>query len=55
LSGVDGRTLSQVSAHTASYSGSDTLRTAVALVNEQADQLVAQLASDYCGQSGIKH
>lgn len=55
LSGVDGRTLSQVGAHTDSYSGSDTLRTAVALVNEQADRLVAQLATDYCEHSGIKH
>jgi hypothetical protein len=54
FSGLDGRTVSQVGAHTDSYSGSDTLRTAVALVNEQADRLVAQLASDYCRQSGIK-
>ena len=55
LSGVDGRTLSQVGAHTDSYSGADTLRTAVALVNEQADRLVAQLAADYCGHLGTKH
>jgi hypothetical protein len=55
LSGLDGRTLSQVGAHSDSYSGSDTLRTAVALVNEQADRLVAQLAGDYCRQTGIKH
>ncbi|MEO7206415.1 MAG: hypothetical protein ABI356_12340 [Steroidobacteraceae bacterium] len=55
LSGLDGRTVSQVGAHTDSYSGSDTLRTAVTLVNEQAERLVAQLASDYCSQSSIKH
>ena len=55
LSGLDGRTVSQVGAHTDSYSGSDTLRTAVALVNEQADRLVAQLAGDFCRQSGTKH
>jgi hypothetical protein len=55
LSGLDGRTLSQVGAHTDSYSGSDTLRTAVALVNEQADRLVAQLAGDYCRQTSTKH
>jgi hypothetical protein len=54
LSGLDGRTVSQVGAHTDSYSSSDTLRTAVALVNEQADRLIAQLASDYCRQPGIK-
>ena len=55
LSGLDGRTVSQVGAHTDSYSGSDTLRTAVALVNDQADRLVAELASDYCRESGIRH
>jgi hypothetical protein len=55
LSGLDGRTVSQVGAHTDSYSGSDTLHTAAALVTEQADRLVAQLAGDFCRQSGIRH
>jgi hypothetical protein len=55
LSGLDGRTLSEVAIHTDSYSGSDTLRTALALLNEQADRLVGQLANEYCSQSGIKH
>lgn len=55
LTGLDGRTLSEVAVHTDSYSGSDTLHTALALVNEQADRLVWQLASEYCSRSGIKH
>ncbi|HEX3395826.1 MAG TPA: hypothetical protein VHS76_03930 [Steroidobacteraceae bacterium] len=54
LSGLDGRTLSEVTVHTDSYSGSDTLRTALALVKEQADRLVGQLAGEYCSQS-VKH
>ena len=48
LSGVDGRTLSDVSAHSDSYSGDDTMSTALALVRERADPLVAQLYNDYC-------
>jgi hypothetical protein len=48
LSAVDGRVLSDVSSHSDSYSGSDTLGTALALVREQADPLVAQLYNDYC-------
>ena len=35
LSGIDGRTLSDVSAHADSYSGSDTLVTAIDLVNSR--------------------
>jgi hypothetical protein len=48
LSGVDGRVLSDVSGHSDSYSGNDTLATALALVREHADPLVAQLYNDYC-------
>ena len=48
LSAADGRVLSDVSAHSGSYSGSDTLGTALDLVKEQADTLVAQLYNDYC-------
>lgn len=49
LSGTDGRVLSDVSTHSDSYSGSDTLATALDLVKDQADPLVAQLYNDYCG------
>ena len=48
LSAADGRVLSDVSAHSGSYSGSDTLSTALDLVKQQADTLVAQLYNDYC-------
>jgi hypothetical protein len=48
LTGVDGRPISDVSAHADSYSGSDTFGMSLTLLNEQADQLVAQLYNDYC-------
>lgn len=48
LSANDGRVLSDVNAHSGSYSGSDTMSTALQLVKEQADLLVAQLYNDYC-------
>jgi hypothetical protein len=48
LSGVDGRVLSEVHAHADSYSGTDTLATASALVRERADPLVAKLYNDFC-------
>ncbi|HMK85622.1 MAG TPA: hypothetical protein VK437_06675 [Steroidobacteraceae bacterium] len=48
LEGIDGRLLSEVHAHADSYSGSDTLATALTLVREQADPLVAQLYNDFC-------
>ena len=48
LSSADGRVLSQVDGHTDSYSGSDTLGTAFALIRAQADRMVAQLYNDYC-------
>jgi hypothetical protein len=48
LTAADGRVLSQVDARADSYSGSDTLGTAVTLIREQADRMVAQLYNDYC-------
>ena len=48
LTGMDGRVLSDVGAHVDSYSSDDTLNTAVALVREQADLLVARLYNDFC-------
>ena len=52
LESAQGRTLSEVEAHADSYSGSDTMRTAAAIVREHADELVAQLYNDYCGKAG---
>lgn len=48
LSGISGRVLSSVDAHSESYSGSDTLHTALAIMRERADPLVAQLYNDFC-------
>jgi len=54
LSGVDGHILSDVSARSDSYSGTDTLHTALVLVKEQADPLIARLYNDYC-REGAGH
>jgi hypothetical protein len=51
LSTASGRVLSDVSAHSDSYSGTDTLATALDLVKEQADPLVAQLYNAYCNST----
>jgi hypothetical protein len=48
LSTAGGDVLSEVSGHSDSYSDTDTLRTALALMQEQTDPLVAQLYNDYC-------
>jgi hypothetical protein len=45
-----GRPISHVSATADSFAGQDTLAAALALVQEQADLLVARLYSDYCRQ-----
>ena len=48
LSSIDGSILSNVSTHSDAYSGSDSMSTALALIRERADALVAQLYNDYC-------
>ncbi len=52
LSTSGGSPLSDVSTHSESYAGADTLGMALTLVKEQADQLVAQLYNDYCRKAG---
>lgn len=52
LVSANGRTISNVTARDDSYSGTDTLGMALTLVNEQADEAVAQLYSDYCRSAG---
>jgi len=47
-----GRIVSQADAHSASYAGTDVARMALTLVNEQADEVVATLYSDYCRNAG---
>ena len=49
-----GKTISSVAAKADSYSGTDTLGMALTLVNEQADEVVAQLYNDYCRLAGKK-
>lgn len=52
LTDASGRTLSQASAENASYAGMDTSGMALTLINEKADEVVAQLYSDYCRKGG---
>jgi hypothetical protein len=47
-----GRIISEADAHSASYAGADVSRMALTLVNEQADDVVATLYSDYCRLAG---
>jgi hypothetical protein len=48
LTSAGGRLLSHVDARSESYSGSDTLRRAQILVEEQAGEIVGHLYHDYC-------
>jgi acid stress-induced BolA-like protein IbaG/YrbA len=53
LTGSNGRVISNVDASSSSYAGADTQRMALTLVNEKADEVVAQLYSDYCRNAGL--
>ncbi len=53
LTGADGRMVSQAAAKNASYAGADVGGMALTLINESAEEVVAQLYSDYCQKSGI--
>lgn len=54
LTGANGKMISQASAESASYAGHDTSGMALTLINERADEVVAQLYSDYCQRAGIR-
>jgi len=54
LTGANGKTLSHVDRRSESYAGADVDGMALTLVNEQADEVVARLYSDYCTNSGAK-
>jgi hypothetical protein len=54
LTGSNGRTLSQAAAANESYAGRDVLGMALTLLNERADEVVAQLYSDYCRGAGTR-
>ena len=48
LTGANGRIISEVTASSSSYSGTDISRMAATLVGEQIDEVVAKLYGDYC-------
>jgi hypothetical protein len=52
LTGANGKILSQASAENSSYAGANTTGLALTLINEKADEVVAQLYSDYCRKAG---
>lgn len=54
LTGSNGRMISEANASNESYSGRDVLGMALTLLNERADEVVAQLYSDYCRRAGTK-
>ncbi|HKA44402.1 MAG TPA: hypothetical protein VKF40_20630 [Burkholderiales bacterium] len=54
LTGANGQMISQASAKNESYAGQDVLGMALTLINERADEVVAQLYSDYCRKAGVK-
>ena len=54
LTGSNGRTISQTAAANESYAGRDVAGMALTLLNERADQVVAQLYSDYCRGAGLR-
>jgi hypothetical protein len=53
LTDRNGRQVSTAEAHSASYAGADVAKMALTLVNEQADEVVAKLYSDYCRNAGF--
>jgi hypothetical protein len=48
LAAADGRTVADAAASAASYAGPDVRAMALTLLNEQADEVVSRLYSDYC-------
>ena len=50
LTGSDGRPVAQAEAQSQSYAGADVQGMALTLINEQAEEVVAKLYSEYCQQ-----
>lgn len=48
LAAANGKTISDAAANAASYAGPDVRAMALTLLNEQADEVVSKLYSDYC-------
>ncbi len=53
LTGSNGKIVSNVAANSSSYAGANVGQMALTLVNEQADEVVAQLYGDYCRNAGL--
>lgn len=54
LTGANGKMISQAAARNESYAGRDTMGMALTLINERADEVVAQLYNDYCQKAGTR-
>jgi hypothetical protein len=54
LTGANGRMISQAGARNESYAGRDIMGMALTLINERADEVVAQLYNDYCQNAGTR-
>lgn len=54
LTGSNGKMISQAAAKNESYAGRDTMGMALTLINERADEVVAQLYTDYCQRAGTR-
>lgn len=54
LTGANGRTVSEARASDESYAGRDVLGMALTLLNERAEEVVAQLYSDYCRSAAVR-
>ncbi len=53
LAASDGRTVANAAASAASYAGPDVRAMALTLLNEQADEVVSKLYSDYCRNADV--
>jgi len=53
LTSASGKIISNTDASSASYAGADVANMALTLVNEQADEVVSRLYSDYCRNAGL--
>jgi hypothetical protein len=53
LAASDGRTVADAAASAASYAGPDVRAMAITLLNEQADEVVSKLYSDYCSNADV--
>jgi hypothetical protein len=54
LTGSDGKRIAQADAQSESFSGADVQGMALTLINEQADEVVARLYSEYCQQPDVR-